>query len=133
LVGSLGYEIGLRTTIDDKLNASISLWALTLDSELVFVGDAGNTEASFKSSRKGLEVSAYYRLTNELTFDLEYAYTDAEFSDLPAAENAIPGAIKQVVQSGVTWQQESWFASLRYRYFGKRPLLEDRSVYSDPT
>lgn len=133
LVGSLGYEIGIRTTIDDKLNASISLWALTLDSELVFVGDAGNTEASFESTRKGLEVSAYYHLTKYLTLDLEYAYTDAEFSDLPAAENAIPGAIKQVVQSGVTWQQKSWFASLRYRYFGKRPLVEDRSVYSDNT
>lgn len=133
LVDSLGYELGLRTTLGDKLNASFSLWTLTLDSELLFVGDAGNTEASFESERKGFEVTAYYRFTDELTFDLEYAYTDAKFNGVASDENAIPGAVEHVIQTGLTWQQEGWFGSVRYRFFGERPLVEDSSVTSDST
>ena len=73
LVGSLGYEVGLRGFWKEKLNTSIAWWFLELDSELLFVGDAGNTEASRKSERQGVEVTAYYNVTDALTLDMEYA------------------------------------------------------------
>lgn len=133
LVSSFGYEAGLRYNIQDKLNASIALWSLDLDSELLFVGDAGNTEASGASSRTGLEVTVFYRPTEAWVMNLEYAYTDAEFSDEPSAANAIPGAIDEVIQAGITYQQPNWFATATYRYFGERPLIEDRTAVSDPS
>lgn len=134
LVGSLGYEIGVRGFWEEKLNTSIALWFLKLDSELLFVGDAGNTEASRKSERQGVEITAYYNLTETLTLDMEYAWTDAEFTDNAAQGNNIPGAIEQVFQAGISAEfPDGWFGSLRVRYFGERPLIEDASVESDPS
>jgi len=134
LVRSLGYELGLRGDINQNLNMSIALWTLTLDSELLFVGDAGNTESSRESRRSGLEFTSYYRLDEAWTLDLEYSYSDAEFTDQSEDGNNIPGAIKHVVQAGVSAQwKNGWFGNARVRYFGERPLIEDDSVTSDPS
>lgn len=132
LVGSFGYEAGIRGFIYDRINTSMALWALELDSELLFVGDAGNTEASRGSERKGVEFTAYYHLTDQWSLDLEYAYTDAEYSESAPEGNAIPGAVKNVLQAGVNADFSSgWFGSLRTRYFGGRPLVENGAVESD--
>lgn len=132
IVDSFGYELGLRANLFDKLNMSMSIWQLSLDSELLFVGDAGNTEPSDASSRYGIELTGYYRATDALTFDLEYAYTHAEFDQLPSNANQIPGALEHVVQAGISYQtQQGWFANARLRYFSERPLIEDGSVTSD--
>lgn len=132
LVDSFGYEIGFRINIGDRLNASASIWTLNLNSELLFVGDAGNTEPSFESERSGFEVTAYYRVSEDFTFDLEYALTDSKFLGVPKEESAIPGAIESVVQAGVSWQpSQGWFASARVRYLGQRPLVEDESEIAD--
>ncbi|MBP6700917.1 MAG: TonB-dependent receptor [Halioglobus sp.] len=134
LVDSLGYEVGLRGFWNERLNTSIALWSLELDSELLFIGDAGNTEASRRSERQGVEVTSYYRLTDNWTVDLEYAYTDAKFTDSAPEGDAIPGSIEQVVQTGISAEFDGgWFGSLRLRYFGERPLIEDSSVKSDST
>ncbi|MCV6622865.1 MAG: TonB-dependent receptor [Cellvibrionaceae bacterium] len=131
LVRSFGYEAGVRAFIDQRLNASLALWYLELDSELLFVGDAGNTEASGQSERQGIELTVYYHFNDYLSLDLEYAYTDAEFSEAPSNENAIPGAIEDVVQAGLNLDlNNGWFGSLRWRYFGDRPLIEDGSAVS---
>lgn len=132
IVDSFGYELGLRANLFDKLNMSMSIWQLSLDSELLFVGDAGNTEPSDASSRYGIELTGYYRITDAITFDLEYAYTHAEFDQLPSNANQIPGALEHVAQAGVSYQtQQGWFANARLRYFSERPLIEDGSVTSD--
>lgn len=132
LVESFGYELGLRGFIGAKMNTSIALWTLDLDSELLFVGDAGNTEPSGASTRKGLEATMYYRFNTRWSLDAEYAYTDAEYSDVAASEKYIPGTVKHVVQAGLNYDQGyTWFGSLRVRYFGERPLVEDNSITAD--
>ena len=55
LVRTKGAELGLRTEYFRNLQSSLALWYLELDSELVFIGDAGNTEASRPSRRRGIE------------------------------------------------------------------------------
>jgi len=132
LVDSLGYEVGLRGFWHERLNTSIALWSLQLDSELLFVGDAGTTEASRQSERQGVELTAYYRLTDEWTLDLEYAYTDAKFTDSAPEGDHIPGSVDKVLQTGISADlANGWFGSLRLRYFGERPLVEDASVESE--
>ncbi len=132
LVQSLGGEIGGRAFWTDKLNASAALWYLELDSELLFVGDAGNTEANRASERIGLELSAYYYILENWTLDLEYAWTDAKFSERAPEGDQIPGSLEHVLQAGISFDYEnSWFGSLRVRYFGERPLTEDGEVMSD--
>jgi hypothetical protein len=134
LVDAHELEVGFRTFVDRRLNVSAALWYLELDSELLFIGDAGNTEASRPSERYGLEVPIYYRLTDELTLDLELAWTHSEFTELDPAGNEIPGSIDEVVAAGITYEnKDGFYGSARLRYFGPRPLIEDGSVESDPS
>lgn len=133
LVRSFGYELGIRGFVSEKLNTSFSVWSLDLDSELLFVGDAGNTEPNGATQRYGFEMTAYYRLDDTWSLDLEYAYTDAKFSDVPVGQgHEVPGAIEQVLQAGVSANFDNgWFTSARLRYFGERPLNESGNIRSD--
>lgn len=124
LVRGEGAELGLRYSNAERVSLSAALWLLELDSELIFVGDAGNTEASRASRRSGLELAAYYWLNPNLTVDLEAAWTRALFTEGEQAEgNRIDGSLPVVVSSGFTWSMsDRWRSTLRVRHFGKRVL-----------
>jgi outer membrane receptor protein involved in Fe transport len=131
LVRSRGAELGLRSTPIPRAHVTATLWALDIASELLFVGDAGSTEASRPSRRTGLEVATFYNLLDWLAIDAEYAYSRARFRDADPAGDRIPGAVEGVASVGVNvldWRRLS--GELRYRYFGPRPLIEDDSVRS---
>ena len=102
-----------------------------MDSELLFVGDAGTTEPSRPSKRYGIEWYGYYTPRPWLAFDLLAAYTKARFTDDDPVGDRIPGAIQSALAGGITlFPLNGWFGSLRFRYFGARPLVEDNSVRS---
>lgn len=44
----------------DLFSTTLFVWQLDYDSELLFVGDAGTTEASRPSRRQGIELTHYY-------------------------------------------------------------------------
>src|SRR5690606_31587636 len=46
LARTYGAEVGVRTTRVPGLHSTVSLWWLDIDSELLFIGDAGTTEAN---------------------------------------------------------------------------------------
>ena len=134
LVRSTGYEVGLRTAIVPGLQASFALFRLDLDSELLFVGDAGTTEASRPSRREGFEISTFYMPTDWLTIDVDYALARARFSDADPSGDYIPGAIRGVGKLAVSVDNIGpLFGSAQFRYFGKRSLIEDNSVQSNHT
>jgi hypothetical protein len=109
----------------------VAAWSLWLDSELLFIGDAGTTEASRPSRRLGLEWDADYRAASWLTFDGSVAYSQARFTDGAAEGDRVPGAIEGVASAGLTVTPRArWSGSLRYRFFGPRPLVEDNTVRS---
>jgi hypothetical protein len=129
-----GAEVGLRTVRFRGLQSTFALWYLTLDSELLFVGDAGTTEAGRPSRRVGIEWANYARLTPWLTADVDVAFSRARFRDDDPAGNAIPGALDRVISAGLTIEpSQRLFGSLRVRHFGPRPLIEDRSILSNST
>ena len=131
LVESRGYELGSRLFVTDQLHATLALWELELDSELLFVGDAGNTEASRPSERRGVEAGIYWFASDHISGELEVSYTDAQFADRDVAGNEIPGAIPLVASAALNYGKDGWFASLHLRHFGAYPLIEDRSAKSD--
>jgi len=134
LVRSYGAELGIRTTHVPNLQTTVALWWLELDSELLFVGDAGSTEASRPSRRYGIEIANYYGLTDWLTLDLDVSISRSRFRDGDPAGNEIPGSIESVVAAGATVHDlGGFFGGLRLRYFGPRPLIEDDSVRSPDT
>jgi hypothetical protein len=131
LVRARGAEVGLRTLALPGMHATFSVWGLWLDSELLFIGDAGTTEASRPSRRLGFEWDADYRAAPWLTLDGSLAYSQARFTDAAPEGNRIPGAIEGVASAGLRLTPASrWTGSLRWRYFGPRPLVEDNSVRS---
>lgn len=154
LVKTRGAEIGIRTRAIPNLDSSVSLFVLDSASEILFVGDAGDTEPSRPSRRYGIEWSNHYKPYSWLSFDGDLAVTHARFrgdnSDQAAAYaelvgypqsqigNApgsfIPGAPNMIASAGVRLGEATgWFAALRYRYFGPRPLTEDGAFVSPAT
>ena len=131
LVRTTGYEAGVRYSgLLPGLQTTLSVWRLALDSELVFVGDAGTTEASRPSRRSGIELANYYVPAPGWIVDLDLAWSRAHFSDEDPAGSAIPGAVRRTAAFGVTGEQGRWSGGVRLRYFGGRPLVEDNSVRS---
>jgi len=132
LVDSEGYELGARLFLGNRLHATAALWRLDLDSELLFVGDAGTTEGTRPSRREGVEMGFYWFGTDWLKADLEASYTRSGFRDDDPAGDEIPGAIPLVLSAGVTATAPSgWTGALRVRHFGRYPLIEDDSVRSN--
>ena len=132
LVKTRGEEIGMRTEWVPHLQSSLSLWRLALDSELVFKGDAGTTEASRPSLRRGIEWSNRYIPHDWLLVDLDLSASRAKFRDNdPIVGNYIPGAIDRVASLGATVKDFGpWSGTVHARYFGPRPLKEDNSQRS---
>ncbi|WP_070290504.1 TonB-dependent receptor [Janthinobacterium sp. HH106] len=131
LVRSRGLELGLRSAAIAGLQTSLSLYRLDFDSELLFIGDAGATQAGRPSRRYGIEFSSYYKAARWLSLDLDLAYARARSRGSDPAGDFIPGAIEGVAQLAMTVTPPGpWSGSLRLRYFGPRPLVEDNSVRS---
>jgi outer membrane receptor protein involved in Fe transport len=134
LVRAKGAEAGLRTVAVRHLQSSVAVWSLSLDSELLFIGDAGTTVAGRPSHRYGVEWANYYTPRRWLILDGDLSWSSARFTDSDPAGHFIPGSIETAVSAGITVDAvHNVFGSIRARYFGPRPLVEDNSVRSRAT
>lgn len=154
LVKTRGAEVGVRTKIVPGLTSSLTLFILDSKSEILFVGDAGDTEASRPSRRAGVEWTNDYRPVSWLQLEGDIVVTRARFrgdnpdqadafaslAGFPQAQignapgNFIPGAPNMIASAGIKLGEKTgWFSALRYRYFGSRPLTEDGAFTSPAT
>jgi hypothetical protein len=131
LVAARGAELGARTEWLPGLQSSVALWTLDFDSELVYVGDAGATEANRPSRRFGLEWNNRYIPLPWLLIDADLAWSHARFADADPAGRRIPNAVDKVGSLAVTLRDLGpWSASLQWRYLGSGALIEDNSQRS---
>jgi hypothetical protein len=135
LVRSRGAEIGLRANPVPGWRSTLALWALNLDSELLFVGDGGTTEPSDRSRRSGATLANFYRPVPQLSLDADISFARARFSGVEPGSDHIPGALENVLAAGATWapRRTGPFGALRVRHFGSYPLVEDNSVRATAT
>ena len=134
LARTCGAEVGVRVVAFRGVQSTLALWRLALDSELVFVGDAGATAPSRPSERHGLEWSNFVRVRQWMTLDGDVAWSGARFTDADPAGNLVPGSVERVASVGLTADGERpAFGSLRWRYFGPRALTEDGTIRSRAT
>lgn len=136
LVRSRGAELGLRATPRPGWRSTLTGWMVDLDSELLFVGDAGTTEPSDASRRLGLTWANFYRLASRLSAELDISLSRGRFRDLPNGSDRIPGALEEVLTAGLSWsapERGGPFADLRLRHFGSHPLTEDDAVRASAT
>lgn len=121
-----GAEAGLRNTPCPWLEWTGTLWLLDLDSELVFVGDAGTTEAKGKNRRYGWEMGTRSKPLDWLSIGGDVTWSHAEFT---STGGAVPRAPKWVARADATVRTPWGLSSrLEMRHFGGRPGIEDRSV-----
>lgn len=131
LVRAVGQEVGVRGAWLPNWHTTVALFKLDIDSELLFVGDAGATEASRPSRRTGIEISSHYRPWTSLYVDADMAFSRSRFRDSDPAGDYIPGAIEKMASVGIAYEApHGWNASTRLRYFGARPLIENNRVRS---
>jgi outer membrane cobalamin receptor len=134
LVRARGAEVGVRSVRLRGLQSAVALWYLGFDSELLFIGDAGITEASRPSRRVGVEWTNYARLAPWLTAEADVSLSGARFTDVAPEGSRIPGALNRVVSGALTVEPaRRLFGSIRLRHFGPRPLIEDATVMSQST
>ena len=154
LVKTRGAEAGLRSKLIPGLTSALTVFLLDSASEIIFAGDAGDTEASRPSRRYGIEWTNDYRPLPWLSLEGDVAVTHARFrgddaaqaalyaslAGFPAAQvgnapgNYIPGAPSIIASAGIRLGEKiGWFSALRYRYFGPRPLTEDNAFVSPAT
>ncbi len=132
---TLGAEVGVRTLAIPNLQSTLTLWVLRLQSELIFDGDTGTTEASpYPDLRKGVEWANYYTPTKWLTIDADFADSSAHYLGNPVGGDYVPEAASLIISSAITVHDlKGWTASLRWRYFGPRALTQDNSERSPST
>ena len=137
LVRSTGYEFGVRTAIIPHLQSSLAVFRLDIHSELLFQGDSGTTTDTGRPSRRvGFEFSNLYTPTPWLVLDADIAFTRARFSDIDVlvVGDRVPGSIEGVATlTAAVDNLGPYYGSMRLRYFGPRPLIEDNTLRSNST
>jgi len=133
LAKARSVELGLRTSALDNTQLAVSLFSLTLDSELLYVGDAGTTEALGESKRRGIEVGAIYAPRPWLLLDADLTLTRARLLGA-GTDDRIPNSVDRTASLGLIVNNlENFSGGLRLRYLGAAPLIEDNSMRSEST
>ena len=131
---AVGYEIGTRIHPVAELALTAAGFLLDLESELVWSGDEGTTEAAGATRRYGLEVGARYRLSSWLFADVDATFASASFRVDAGNGRAVPLAPRRTLTAGIgarpTLGDFTPFASLRLRAMAARPAIEDASLTS---
>jgi outer membrane receptor protein involved in Fe transport len=134
LVATHGKEIGIKSQAFANLQTTFAVWQLDIDSELVYVGDAGNTQAGRASRRTGVEWSNHWTPSRHWLADLNLAWTRPRYTNGATDSPHIVNAVTRVAHLNVTMRDVGpWSASAGVRYIGAAPLIEDNSVKSAST
>ena len=108
LVRAKGAEVGVRTVALPHLQTSLTLWTLSLASELVFSAMPGRPKPSRPSHRYGVEFANYY--TPAAVADLRRRRRVVEARISPTrirSATYIPGSVATVISGGVDARQRA--------------------------
>jgi TonB dependent receptor/TonB-dependent Receptor Plug Domain/Carboxypeptidase regulatory-like domain len=125
---AVGAELGSRHVWTGG-SLALAAWALDLESELTYVGDAGTTEPSGRTRRMGVDVEARVRLAEGLWADADLNLSRGRFRDQPRGADLVPLAPTFTSTGGLTWSaREDLHAGARYRHIGGRAANEDGTI-----
>ncbi len=125
-----GEEVGLRLEVGN-FNLTTTYWWLDLDSELKFVGDSNSVEPGPATRRRGYEVVGFWRPLAWLAVDAVWTGSHARYEQNPDGLH-VNGAVENAGELGISAIRNTWDASVRVRYLGEYPLIEDNSERADP-
>jgi outer membrane receptor protein involved in Fe transport len=127
-----GYELGARTRLFDALDLAGSFFLLDLDSELVWAGDEGTTEARGPTRRRGLEAEARLRILPWLFADADLTVSRATFVGNAGNADAVALAPKLIVAGGISARHPGGtYGRVGVIHLGDRPATEDRVLTAE--
>jgi len=127
LARAQGTEVGVRSKPwgPEQMELIATFWWLDLNSELVFVGDAGTTEVRGPTRRYGVELGARGQVYGPFYVNGSFTWTHAQFKD----GLAIPLAPDLTAYSALIMRwPEGLSSQIQMTYLGVRNLTEDRTV-----
>ncbi|MCK6533148.1 MAG: TonB-dependent receptor [Polyangiaceae bacterium] len=129
LTPALGYEVGTRVEPWRGVSAYVSAFLLDLDSEQVWVGDEGTTEASGGTRRLGLELGARAKLGGWLYADADLTLARAGYRNGPESGSPVPLAPTRTFTAGIGVRHAlgpyTPFGALRVRALADRAAVEE--------
>jgi len=128
LARAIGYEAGARTKIIPHVELSAAVWRLDIGSELVWVGDAGVTEASDATERSGVDFEARATLLPGLYVDLDVTHSRAVY---PGSGEVVALAPKLTATGGIAYEQGGFRSSVRAQHLADRAATEDESMTAE--
>ncbi len=132
LTRARGYEVGARTRLFDRLDLAGSVFRLDLDSELVWVGDEGTTEARGATRRQGLEAEARLKVLPWLFADADATLSRATYVQNAGNGDAVALAPTLILAGGVSARHPSGvYGRLGVLHLGDRPATEDRFLTAE--
>ena len=132
LPAAYGADLGAIYKITDRLIVNSAVWALFLDQEFVYVGDAAIVEPSGKTRRMGVDFGLRYEATEWMYLFGDINYTYARSTEEPEGEDYIPLAPDLTSTGGIAFDNIGNFSGgLNYRYIKDRPANEDNSIVAE--
>lgn len=129
LPAAYGADLGGIYKLTDNLIFNTAFWALFLEQEFVYVGDAGIVEPSGKTHRLGVDFGLRYEALDWLYFYGDVNYTYARSTEEPKGEDYIPLAPDLTSTGGIAVENiANFFGGITYRYLKGRPANEDNSI-----
>ncbi|MDH4186385.1 MAG: TonB-dependent receptor plug domain-containing protein [Nitrospira sp.] len=118
------YEAGARSRPwgMEGIELIATMWAIELQSELIFVGDGGTTEVRGATKRRGLEVSARGQVWGPLSLNGSLTWSRARF----AGGSPVPNAPELTAYGALSLRwPEGLISQIQATYFGVRSLDEN--------
>ena len=135
LTRAIGYEVGARSRLlDRRLDVAVALWGLDIDSEIVWVGDEGTTEAAGATRRVGVEAEARLQIRPWLFADLDVTLSSARFRENAGNGGAVALAPRLTIAGGLTANHPRGLrGGLRGLHIAERPATEDEFLMAEAT
>ncbi|MBM3818906.1 MAG: TonB-dependent receptor [Acidimicrobiia bacterium] len=121
-----GYELGVRRILSPRAEISAAWWLLDLESEFVWVGDEGVTDAGGATRRHGLELEARWRMSSSLWAEVDVTASRGRYRETGELIARAPRLTFNTAAVLSDWS--GWSGQLRVRHVGDHQAVEDGSV-----
>ena len=123
-----GFDLGSVFKPARRMVANVALWALELEQEFVYVGDAGIVEPSGRTRRYGVDLGLRYQVKDWLFANVDANYAYGRSVEEAEGEDRIPLAPIYTAVGGLNAVKGKFKGGLQARYLADRPANEDNSI-----
>lgn len=126
-----GFDLGSVFKPARRIVANVALWALELEQEFVYVGDAGIVEPSGRTRRYGVDLGLRYQVKDWLFANLDANYAYGRSVEEEEGNDRIPLAPVYTAVGGLNAIKGKFKGGIQARFLADRPANEDNSIIAE--